>query len=124
MAVANAVDTFGFGEIWAVDFEFQARPGELPDAICLVARELVSGRLIRLWMEELKRLCRPPYSIGANSLILAYYASAEMGCHVALGWPLPERLLDLYAEFRNLTNGRDTPCGAGVLGGTRLLRHR
>jgi len=114
--VANVVDTFGFGEIWGVDFEFQALPGDLPDPICLVARELISGRLIRLWKDELKKLRQPPYPIGASSLVIAYYASAEMGCHLALGWALPERLLDLFAEFRNLTNGRDTPCGSGLLG--------
>ena len=25
-------------------------------------------------------------------------------------------MLDLFVEFRNLTNGRDTPCGRGLLG--------
>ena len=39
-----------------------------------------------------------------------------MGCHLALGWPLPTHVLDLYAEFRNLTNGRSTPCGSSLLG--------
>jgi hypothetical protein len=42
--VANVVDTFGFGEIWAVDFEFQALPGDLPDPICLVA---IESRIIK-----------------------------------------------------------------------------
>jgi hypothetical protein len=46
----------------------------------------------------------------------AYYASAELGCYRALGWPTPERVLDLFAEFRNLTNGLPTPAGASLLG--------
>src|SRR5262245_21835904 len=29
---------------------------------------------------------------------------------------MPERVLDLYAEFRNLTNGRPVPHGCGLLG--------
>ena len=33
-----------------------------------------------------------------------------------LGWPLPERVLDLYVEFRRLTNGLDPYCGNGLLG--------
>jgi len=33
-----------------------------------------------------------------------------------LGWPMPERILDLYVEFRNLTNGLPTPAGSGLLG--------
>jgi hypothetical protein len=49
-------------------------------------------------------------------LFVAYYASAEMGCHLALGWPLPENVLDLYAEFRNLTNGLPLPYGRSLLG--------
>ena len=34
-----------------------------------------------------------------DTLYVAYYASAEMGCHLTLNWPLPENLLDLF-EFR------------------------
>jgi hypothetical protein len=47
---------------------------------------------------------------------VAYYASAELGCHLALKWPMPARILDLFVEFRCLTNGRPTPCGSGLLG--------
>jgi len=49
-------------------------------------------------------------------LFVAFYSSAELGCHLALGWPLPVNVLDPYAEFRNLTNGREVPCGNGLLG--------
>jgi DNA polymerase I len=33
-----------------------------------------------------------------------------------LGWPMPERILDLFCEFRARTNGLDTPAGNGLLG--------
>src|SRR4051812_43954681 len=33
-----------YDEVWGVDFEFVARPGERPDPVCLVARELRTGR--------------------------------------------------------------------------------
>jgi hypothetical protein len=39
-----------------------------------------------------------------------------MGCHLALGWPLPENVIDLFTEFRNRTNGVPTAAGAGLLG--------
>src|SRR5262249_23631883 len=58
----------------------------------------------------------PPYPTAPDSLFVAYYASAEVGCHLALGWPVPERVLDLYAEFRCLTSGLETPNGKGLLG--------
>ena len=48
--------------------------------------------------------------------MIAYYASAEIGCHLALGWPLPTYVLDLYVEFRNFTNGVPLRCGSGLLG--------
>ena len=49
-------------------------------------------------------------------MFVAYYASAELGCHEVLGWPAPVHVLDLFAEFRNVTNGYSTPCGNGLLG--------
>jgi hypothetical protein len=39
-----------------------------------------------------------------------------MKCHLALGWPMPENVIDLYTEFRNRTNGIPTVAGAGLLG--------
>jgi DNA polymerase-1 len=105
-----------FRAIWAVDFEFSAPPGERPMPICLVAWELVSGRKLRLWQDALMARRQPPYPTGRDSLFVAYYASAELSCHLALDWPLPASVLDLYVEFRNRTNGLPLPCGAGLLG--------
>ena len=35
---------------------------------------------------------------------------------MALGWDMPVNVLDLFTEFRNLTNGKSLPCGNGLLG--------
>ena len=78
-----------FSEIWFADFEFQAPPGERPWPVCMVAREMRSGRLIRLWRDELMSLRRPPFDCGPESLFVAYFASAELGCFLALGWLMP-----------------------------------
>lgn len=93
-----------FRDIWAVDFEFYAPTGENPEPICMVARELHSGRLIRLRQGEFGPL--PPFDTGPDVLFVAYLASAEVGCFLALGWPAPQRILDLFVEFRNYLNGR------------------
>jgi DNA polymerase I len=103
-----------YREVWLVDSEFVARPGERPWPVCLVAWELLSGRKIRLWYTEFKST--PPYPTGPDVLFVAYYASAELGVHLALGWPLPERILDLFTEFRNRTNGLSTIAGSGLVG--------
>lgn len=110
------IGALDFREVWLADFEFSAPAGERPAVVCLVAKELGTGRLLRLWEDELAGLTCPPYPIGTDILFVAYYASAEMGCHLSLGWPLPVNVLDLFAEFRNLTNGLPLPCGAGLLG--------
>jgi hypothetical protein len=100
--------------IWAVDFEFTALPGERQQPVCMVAHELHSGHTIRLWEDQFGDA--PPFPIGPDALFVAYYASAELGCFRTLGWPMPARILDLYAEFRDRTSGLPRPCGAGLLG--------
>ena len=105
-----------FAHIYCVDFEFCAPPGERPHPICLVGREFRSGATIRLWEDDLARRPTPPYPTTGNVLFVAYYASAEINCHLALRWPVPTYVVDLFAEFRNLTNGLPVPCGAGLVG--------
>lgn len=105
-----------YREVWLVDFEFRAPDGERPEPICMVAREWRSGRTIRVWADKLANMAHPPFPIGNDSLFVAYYASAEFGCFLALGWPMPARVLDLFCEFRNFTNGGPTVAGNGLLG--------
>jgi hypothetical protein len=108
------LDRWPYREIWAADTEFEVRAGERPVPVCLCARELRSGREIRLWCDQFGPL--PPYPTDAGSLFVAYYASAELGCHLALGWPMPARILDLFTEFRCGTNGLSVPAGNGLIG--------
>jgi DNA polymerase I len=97
---------FGFHQVWCCDTEYGPKPdGSFgPDIRCLVAKELYSGETIRLWFDELYRLKRPPFDIE-NSLFVAYNATAELQCFVELGWPFPRNILDLFAEYRAITNG-------------------
>ena len=106
-----------FTEIWLQDFEFVSQPGERPDVVCLAAYELRTGRTLRLWRDELGP--QPPYRTDSSALFINFVANAEGACHLALGWPLPARVLDLNPAFRNLTNGRYTPAGKGLLGALR-----
>ena len=100
-----------YREVWVVDFEFRAPDGERPEPVCMVARELRGGTHFELWADELRTCTRPPFDLGSDTLFVAYYASAELSCFLALGWPMPARILDLFAEFRVASNGR--PAGAG-----------
>lgn len=103
-----------YREVWLVDYEFTSRAGERPEPICLVAHEWRTGQKIRLWRSDFGATA--PYPTGRDVLFVAYYAIAEIGCHLALGWAVPVNVLDLFAEFRVLTNGRQRPCGDSLLG--------
>ena len=81
----------------------------------MVARELFSGQFIRTWISgKLSTPC--PIPLGRDILYVAYFATAELKCHLALGWPLPTNVLDLFVEFRCQTNGKLLPSGNGLLG--------
>lgn len=107
------------GGVWLVDFEFRpagGREGNPPHPVCLVARDYCSGRTLRFWEDDLARLPGAPFPTDGSALCVAYYASAEVGCFLSLGWTPPVNLLDLFIVFRQQTNGKPLPSGAGLLG--------
>jgi hypothetical protein len=103
-----------FKKVWLVDFEFISHTGERPVPVCLSAQEMRSGRKLLVWQDQFGS--KPPYDVSSESLFVAYFASAELGCHRALGWKQPARILDLYCEFRNCTNGLPLYNGKGLVG--------
>ena len=58
------------------------------------------GQRVELWGEF---GARPPFPTAGDWLWVSYHAIAETQCHIALGWPIPETILDLEAEFRCAT---------------------
>ena len=105
-----------FEEIWCADTEYSAPTGHRPTPICLVALELRSGRQLRLGEDQLAQLRAAPFRTDRHAVFVAYAAAAEFSVFHALGWPAPERTLDLFFEFRAMTNGLQTPSGSGLLG--------
>jgi DNA polymerase-1 len=93
-------------EVWFVDFEFRITPGGLPHVVCMVGHEFFSGREIRLWRDQLLALRQSPFP--DHAVIVAFYASAEAGCFLELGWE-PRNYIDLYIEHRVQTNGLPRP---------------
>jgi hypothetical protein len=59
---------------------------------------------------------KAPFPTGSEALFVAYYASAELDCFHALGWQAPQNVLDLFCEFRCLTNGLRPAGGSSLLG--------
>ena len=82
-----------FAQIIICDFEFEAPDDGRPNPICMVARELLGARREwRVWEGEFGEL--PPFDISENTLFVSYNAAAEIGCFLALGWPIPARGVD------------------------------
>ena len=103
------LENLTFRYVVAADFEFEfgGHVGNRPRPVCMVARELRSGRTWRIWRGRFES--KPPFPIGPDALFVAFYASAELGCFRQLGWEMPARILDLFCEFRNLINGTRGP---------------
>jgi DNA polymerase I len=110
------VKSLPYRAIIAVDFEFEfgGNYGNRPRPVCMVARDLLTGQTWRVWRGEFGT--SPPFAIGPETLIVAFMASAELGCFLVLGWPMPERILDLYIEFKCRVNGTRPPRGSGLIG--------
>lgn len=56
-----------------------------------------------------------PFDTSPQSLFVAFYAAAEFGCFLELGWGLPVNTLDLYVEYRRIR------CGVKCSGGYGLV---
>ena len=89
-----------FGRIVVADFEYEVRDGDLPNVLCMVARELDEHlhhvRTIRMWSGEFGS--RPPFDIGDDTLFVAYGAWAELTCFLTLGWKFPEHVFDILGR--------------------------
>ena len=96
------------------EFEFGGHDSNRPRPVCMVAKDLQTGQSWRRWRDDFAST--PPFPIGQDALFVAYYASAELGCFKAFGWPMPANVLDLYVEFRNRLNGLKPPAGFGLVG--------
>ena len=106
----------GFREVWCCDFEFGSGQNGIPSVVCMVAREFITGKKIRLWRHQLYSLSKAPFDTGPNSLFVAYSAGAEISCFIALHWSIPLNILDLYTEYLAFTNGRrDKKSGTSLL---------
>lgn len=114
----TTLDALPYERILSIDFEYEdgGVAGNNPRAVCLVVREFKTGAVKRYWRHALFDMAVAPFDIGPETLVVAYFAPAEMQCFMALGWPRPENLLDLFAEFRRLTNGKYLPHGNGLVG--------
>lgn len=95
-----------FKTVVVVDFEYEVDPGDMPRVLCMVAyvldEFLQHVRTVRWWRSDFGS--KPPFDIGADTLLVAYSAWAEMTCFLSLGWSFPRHVLDLHTAFLATSN--------------------
>lgn len=98
-----AVEALPFRQIVIDDFEFHPDDNLNPHTVCFSTRELRTGQRINLARRDLGS--RHPFNTDRKDTVtIGHAVSAEVGCYLDLGWPLPAYLLDTFCEYRNLTN--------------------
>lgn len=97
----HALERLPYRRIWAVNSEF-ATNGDPHRTWCFCGLELRTGCRFELWTDGYQG--PPPCLTDRDTLFVAFVASAEIACWQQLGWPTPERVLDLYQEARIVTN--------------------
>lgn len=104
-----------------LDFEFrEVAPGQV-EVVCMVAIDLATGQVFKVWLEgELPS--SPPFPCGPDTILVAHaVAPAEARCLLALGWPMPGGMIDTYVEERVRASGEKPEDGFGLL--ACCLRH-
>ncbi len=90
--------------------------GDRPSPLYVATLDADTGADFQVGVPKLHRHRQPPYPTGPQALLVTIHAEDLACLHLALGWRMPERIIDLIVEFRNLTNGRSVPCGATLAG--------
>lgn len=95
-----------FKSVVAVDFEYEAADGDLPNVLCMVAHVLDENlrhvRTVKLWQGEFG--AAPPFDTGPDTLFVAYSAWAEMTCFRVLGWKFPDHIFDQHTAYLAASN--------------------
>jgi hypothetical protein len=98
-------DRLPFKAQWVLDFESCQPDGGLPDPLCLVAIDLVSGTRIERWLPR-SDPGQCPYDTGPDSVFIGHNFAAEALCQRVLEWPAPTYVLDTFVEIRARFNGK------------------
>jgi hypothetical protein len=99
----------GIQDIIVLDTEFISRQdiGKSVVPVFLGALSLVTGRQWRVRLLPFKQIPNP-LPVGDDVLYVGYSLQAEWSVFRAMGWPLPTRVIDLYAEAMMATSHLDT----------------
>ncbi len=87
-----------FSSIWIVVVAVDAVSGERSAPLALAAKDVGTGCLIEIGVPKLLGIRHPPYPTGPQALLVTIDAHEVVACHLALGWRVPERIVDLHGR--------------------------
>jgi hypothetical protein len=105
-----------FSSVWIVVVAVAAPPGERSTPVALAAIDVETSSLVEIGAPRLLGVRRPPYPTGPQGLLVTAGADQLVACHLALDWRVPERIVDLMVEYRNLANGQSGVLVGGLAG--------
>jgi hypothetical protein len=101
------------GRIVVCDFEFAEDRFGFPVVRCVAFHDLTTGERGTLWADALSS--SPPAVFTEDYVLVAFAAKAELSCFLALGWPFPPQVLDLFFLYKRVINGDPGNKGSGLL---------
>jgi hypothetical protein len=93
------------------DFEFAENKFGYPAVRCVAFHDLTTGKQGTLWVDSLTSI---PLVFSGDYVMIAFAAKAELSCFLALGWPFPPQVLDLFFLYKRVINGDPTNKGSGL----------
>lgn len=111
-----------FTSVWCILVAVEDLPGERLKPLALGALDISTTGVVQIGVPKLWGIRRPPYPTGPQALIVTIDAQLLAGLHLALGWRLPERVIDLMVEFKNDRRSA-RPMVGGLAGAAMLFGH-
>ena len=105
-----------FTTIWLVTVAAEIHAGECPAPVALAAVDVRTNDIIEVSTPHLQTIGRPPYPTGPDALVITTDGQSLAALHLALGWLMPQRLIDLPLEHRNAINGLAIDLVGGLAG--------
>jgi len=83
--VFSGLDTLPFRKIYAIDFEFYGKDGEIPQIVCTVTQDLRFGEVNRYWREDLYKMKTPPFETGGGYCFGKLFCACRSAEHTRFG---------------------------------------
>jgi DNA polymerase I len=105
--VMSVLRPYGINRVLTIDTEYRLDENYRQHVVCVVAHEWPCGRTRRIWLDDNQN---QPFQLPCDedTLWVSFVAGAELRSMLALGHPLPKRVVDLYVENRWLHNVQES----------------